>query len=61
MQVKIICNNYITGICKKQLNYYIDNIITLDRYHKQIIFNVKNEQEIKLIEKISTYKSIKII
>ena len=58
MKIKIICNNYIYGKVKRQLKFYILEDKKIDRYHHEIIFNVNNQNEINLIEKISTYKSI---
>ena len=60
MKVKIICNNYIYGIVKRQLKFYITEVKKIDRHHHEIIFNVNNNKEIELIEKISTYKTVRI-
>ncbi|MDD4706511.1 MAG: hypothetical protein PHS24_04820 [Bacilli bacterium] len=58
MKVKIICNNYIYGKIKNQLRFYILEDNKIDSKHHEIIFNVNNQREVDLIEKISTYKSI---
>ena len=58
MKVKIICNNYIYGKVKRQLKFYIAEINKIDKYHHEIIFNINNQKDIELIEKITMYKSI---
>lgn len=60
MQIKIIANNYIYGKIKNQLKFYIVEVNKIDSKHHEIIFNVNSQKEIEFIEKISTYKAIKI-
>lgn len=60
MQIKIIANNYIYGKIKNQLKFYIVEVNKIDNKHHEIIFEVNNQKEIEMIEKILTYKAIKL-
>lgn len=58
MILEMTVNNYIYGIINRQLKHYVITDKKVDSKHHLINFNVNSQNEISLIQKVTTYKGI---